>query len=408
VTRLHLDGIRKTFAPTAGSNKAAHTAIHGLDLHTEEGEFISLLGPSGCGKTTTLRCVAGFETPDAGRVLVDGADITDLPPERRDMGMVFQNYALFPHLSVQRNLAFGLEMRGVGRAEMKKRIDAVLAMVQLTAMADRYPRQLSGGQQQRVALARALVIEPRLLLLDEPLANLDAVLREEMRVFIRELQQRVGITTLYVTHDQAEAMVMSDRVAVILGGRMLQFDAPEAIYMRPRSVEVARFIGRSNLIEGRVEGHVESQAMSGDPGTAAAVAHGMATSRLGLFRVATALGTVVASHDQPLASGQPITVSVRPEAVHFDDAGPYRGTVQAAYFLGSTVEHTLACAGGQTVLVQTAPAQRRAVGENVTFDFEPGHAWAIVGSASSGASASTSASTIGSPAAVGPQALSTP
>ncbi|MDB5819434.1 MAG: transporter ATP-binding protein [Rhizobacter sp.] len=392
MTRLHLDGIRKTFPPTAGSNKAAHTAIHGLDLHTGEGEFISLLGPSGCGKTTTLRCVAGFEMPDSGRVLVDGDDITRLPPERRDMGMVFQNYALFPHLSVQRNLAFGLEMRGIARAEMKKRIDAVLAMVQLTSMADRYPRQLSGGQQQRVALARALVIEPRLLLLDEPLANLDAVLREEMRVFIRELQQRVGITTLYVTHDQAEAMVMSDRVAVILGGRMLQFDAPEAIYMRPRSVEVARFIGRSNLIEGRVE----SSAMSGDSAAGLAAAHGSAPTGIGSYRIATALGTVVSAFDQPLAHGQPVTVSVRPEAVHFDDAGPYRGTVQAAYFLGSTVEHTLACAGGQTVLVQTAPAQRRAVGETVSFAFEAGHAWAISGSGWSSSTGSSVASSLAS------------
>ncbi|MDB6002154.1 MAG: transporter ATP-binding protein [Rhizobacter sp.] len=356
MTRLHLDGIRKTFPSSGGANATPHTAIHGLDLHTEEGEFISLLGPSGCGKTTTLRCVAGFESPDAGRVLVDGQDITDLPPERRDMGMVFQNYALFPHLNVQRNLAFGLEMRGIDKSAMAKRIDDVLAMVQLTKMADRYPRQLSGGQQQRVALARALVIEPRLLLLDEPLANLDAVLREEMRVFIRELQQRVGITTLYVTHDQAEAMVMSDRVAVMLGGKMLQFDVPEAIYMRPRSVDVARFIGRSNLVEGRVESASSS-----------------------MVRVNTSLGLVEAGCDQPLAAGQTVTVSVRPEAIHFRAGGPYRGTVSSTYFLGSTVEHTVQCAQGQTLLVQTAPAQRVSAGASVNFEFEPGHAWSIVG-----------------------------
>ncbi len=352
-TRVSLDGLRKSF------NHAAAPAIAHLDLQTEEGEFISLLGPSGCGKTTTLRCVAGFEFPDEGRVRLNDEDITDLPPEKRDIGMVFQNYALFPHLTVYRNLAFGLEMRGIGKAECRRRVGEVLAMVQLTAMAERYPRQLSGGQQQRVALARALVIEPRLLLLDEPLANLDAVLREDMRVFIRELQKRVGITTLYVTHDQAEAMVMSDRVAVMLGGRLMQFDVPEAIYMRPRSVEVARFIGRSNLIEGHVEG------MTDLPGPCPT------------YQVLTALGSVPASHDQPLATGQPVHVTIRPEAIRFRDDGPYAGLVQSAYFLGSTVEHTLQCGDAQSLLVQTAPSQRRAAGANAAFAFDPGQAWII-------------------------------
>ncbi|VTU27846.1 Spermidine/putrescine import ATP-binding protein PotA [Variovorax sp. PBS-H4] len=352
-TRVQLDGLRKRF------DNAPAPAIAHLDLQTEEGEFISLLGPSGCGKTTTLRCVAGFEFPDEGRVRLNDEDITDLPPEKRDIGMVFQNYALFPHLTVWRNLAFGLEMRGTAKAECKRRIDDVLAMVQLTNMAERYPRQLSGGQQQRVALARALVIEPRLLLLDEPLANLDAVLREDMRVFIRELQKRVGITTLYVTHDQAEAMVMSDRVAVMLGGKLLQFDVPEAIYMRPRSVEVARFIGRSNLIAGHVEGMTD------------------AAGAYPTYRVSTALGSVPASHDQPLVTGQPVHVTIRPEAVRFMNDGPYGGLVRSAYFLGSTVEHTVECAGGQSLLVQTSPGQRFEAGANAAFAFDPGHAWIV-------------------------------
>jgi putative spermidine/putrescine transport system ATP-binding protein len=356
-TRVSLDGLRKTFAGSAAP------AIQHLDLNTVEGEFISLLGPSGCGKTTTLRCVAGFEFPDQGRVRLNDEDITDLPPEKRDIGMVFQNYALFPHLTVARNLAFGLEMRGVGKADMKRRIDAVLAMVQLTTMAERYPRQLSGGQQQRVALARALVIEPRLLLLDEPLANLDAVLREDMRVFIRELQKRVGITTLYVTHDQAEAMVMSDRVAVMLGGRLLQFDVPEAIYLRPRSIEVARFIGRSNLIEGRVEGLTD------------------AAGPYPTYRIRTPLGDVPACYDQPLASGQAVHVTIRPEAIRFQNDGPYTGHVQATYFLGSTVEHTVQCAGGQSLLVQTAPSQRMDAGVTAAFAFDPGHAWIVAADA---------------------------
>ena len=366
MTRLHLDGIRKTFATTAG----LHTALHGLDLDTQEGEFISLLGPSGCGKTTTLRCVAGFEEPDAGSIQFDDQEVGHLPPERRDIGMVFQNYALFPHLDVRRNCAFGLAMRGVDKAQMQQRIDAVLAMVQLGDKADRYPRQLSGGQQQRVALARALVIEPRLLLLDEPLANLDAVLRDEMRVFIRDLQRRVGITTLYVTHDQAEAMVMSDRVAVMLEGRLLQLDAPEALYLRPNSVAVARFVGRSNLITGRVdalatEGAHRVHALPAGAGPGA------------VLRVATALGVVEAGAAQPLAPGQPVTISVRPEAVRFIADGAHRGRVESVLFLGSAVEHTVQCEGGVKVLVQTTSSARVAAGSSIAFDFEPGTPWAI-------------------------------
>jgi len=353
MTRLTLRGLRKGFQ--------SMTAIHALELDTRPGEFISLLGPSGCGKTTTLRCVAGFEYPDQGEVLLDGEDITDLPPERRDIGMVFQNYALFPHLTVRRNLAFGLEMRNVPKAEMARRIDAVLAMVQLANMAERYPRQLSGGQQQRVALARALVIEPRLLLLDEPLANLDAVLREDMRVFIRELQKRIGITTLYVTHDQAEAMVMSDRVAVMLGGKLQQFDVPEAIYLRPRSVDVARFIGRSNLIAGRI--------------------HSMLPGENGYlrYRVETSIGEVEADFDQPLLPGRTVHVTIRPEAIHFDASGPFQGQVKTGYFLGSSVEHTVQCGDGQSLQVQTAPGQRVAAGSTSGLRFEPGHAWIIAG-----------------------------
>ncbi|RYF82232.1 MAG: ABC transporter ATP-binding protein [Comamonadaceae bacterium] len=349
-TQLSIEGLHKRYP--------GHVAIHGLDLTTREGEFISVLGPSGCGKTTTLRCVAGFEYPEAGRICIDGEDITNLPPEKRDIGMVFQNYALFPHLNVRRNLAFGLEMRGVPRADIERRVEAVLGMVQLGALAERFPRQLSGGQQQRVALARALVIEPRLLLLDEPLANLDAVLREDMRVFIRDLQRRVGITTLYVTHDQSEAMVMSDRVAVMLGGTLQQFDEPEAIYLRPSSVDVARFIGRSNLIEGQVGETLPS------------------AGRWIHHRIDSALGPMMAMGEKPRAAGSAVHLALRPEAIHFRDDGPYAGRVMRSYFLGSTVEHLIEC-GGQTLLVQTPPAQRQAEGHNVRLAVEPGHAWII-------------------------------
>jgi putative spermidine/putrescine transport system ATP-binding protein len=354
-TRVSLEGIQKTYTG------APAPAISDLDLRSTEGEFISLLGPSGCGKTTTLRCVAGFEFPDAGRVKLDDEDITDLPPEKRDIGMVFQNYALFPHMTVVQNLAFGLEMRGIGKADCKRRIDEVLGMVQLTKMADRYPRQLSGGQQQRVALGRALVIEPRILLLDEPLANLDAVLREDMRVFIRELQRRVGITTLYVTHDQAEAMVMSDRIAVMLHGKMMQFDTPEAIYLRPRTVEVANFIGRSNLVQGEVTSAAET---SGSYPT---------------YEVMTPIGRVIASHDSALSSGATVNVTVRPEAIRLGTDGAHEGRVKSTYFLGGTVEHIVECNGNTQLVVHTSPNGRMAVGDNFAFSFDHGSPWIIQG-----------------------------
>src|SRR5258708_30460325 len=208
MTRVSIEGLAKRFGGTR--------ALDGISLDIADGAFVSLLGPSGCGKTTTLKIVAGFEDADEGKVVFDGSDVSRVPAERRNIGMVFQNYALFPHMTVAGNLAFGLEVRRIAKPEIAKRVRDVLEMVQLAGHAERYPRQLSGGQQQRVALARALVIEPRILLLDEPLANLDAKLRDEMRGFIRDLQRRVGITTIYVTPDQAEAMTMSDLLVAML------------------------------------------------------------------------------------------------------------------------------------------------------------------------------------------------
>src|SRR5262245_3310916 len=219
----------------------AVAAVQSFDLEVAEGEFVSLLGPSGCGKTTTLRCLAGLETPTSGHIAFGERDVTWLAPEKRSIGMVFQNYALFPHLTVAENIGFGLNMRGIRGAEARGKVDAVMEIVQLGGFHARHPRELSGGQQQRVALARALVVEPALLLLDEPLANLDAKLRDEMRVFIRSLQRRVGITTLYVTHDQAEAMTVSDRVVVMFGGHIHQIGSPRDIYFRPATRDVANF-----------------------------------------------------------------------------------------------------------------------------------------------------------------------
>ena len=239
---IRLEQVTKTFDGRV-------RAVDGVTLDIAAGEFFSLLGPSGCGKTTSLRMIAGFERPDSGRVHVAGRDITDLPVHRRDMGMVFQSYALFPHRTVAENVAFGLRMREVPKPEIARRVAAALAQVALTGMEDRKPAQLSGGQQQRVALARALVIEPPVLLCDEPLGALDRKLRQQMQFELKELQRRLGVTLVFVTHDQEEALAMSDRIAVMNQGKVEQVGAPTEIYERPRTRFVADFIGEINLLE---------------------------------------------------------------------------------------------------------------------------------------------------------------
>ena len=226
-------------------------AVDAIDLRVAQGEFVTLLGPSGCGKTTTLNMIAGFITPDAGSIRLHGKAVEPLPPFRRDLGLVFQDYALFPHMTVAENVGFGLRMRRVPRGEIAQRVAQALDLVQLTGLDQRRPSQLSGGQRQRVALARALVIQPAMLLLDEPLSNLDLKLREEMRMEISALQQRLGIATVFVTHDQAEALTMSDRIAVMRQGRIEQIGTPNDIYERPTTRFVAGFIGTANLIESR-------------------------------------------------------------------------------------------------------------------------------------------------------------
>jgi putative spermidine/putrescine transport system ATP-binding protein len=228
-------------------------AVEHVDLEVQDGELVALLGPSGCGKTTTLRMVAGFVTPTAGQILIGGQDVTHTPPYARDTGMVFQSYALFPHMSVAQNVAFGLEMRRIGRSERERRVIEALKLVKLDHLAARLPRELSGGQQQRVALARALAVNPSVFLLDEPLSNLDAKLRAEVRLQIRALQQRLGLTTLIVTHDQEEALTMADRLVVMDRGKVLQVGTAEELYERPANAFVAGFVGRCNLIPGFVD-----------------------------------------------------------------------------------------------------------------------------------------------------------
>ncbi|WP_199770971.1 ABC transporter ATP-binding protein [Achromobacter sp. AONIH1] len=243
---LLLDGVTKRYS-------GQQAAVDDLHLALPRGKLLGLLGPSGCGKTTTLRMIAGLLSVTSGHIRVSGDDISNKPPHQRDIGLVFQNYALFPHMSAAQNVAFGLEMRGVGKAEIQARVDEALEMVRLPGYGSRRPREMSGGQQQRVALARALVIRPRILLLDEPLSNLDAKLRDEMRLEIRDIQQRLGITTVFVTHDQVEALTMCDVVGVMAGGRLAQLGTPQDIYERPATLFVADFVGRTNVLDGQIE-----------------------------------------------------------------------------------------------------------------------------------------------------------
>jgi iron(III) transport system ATP-binding protein len=317
-------------------------AVDGLSLDVEPGELVALLGPSGCGKTTTLRLVAGFLKPEAGEIWVEDRCLSSpsfvVPPERRRMAMIFQSYALWPHMTVAQNVAYGLRFkRGLPRAEREKRVAEMLRVVQLAGYETRYPGELSGGQQQRVAVARALVVEPEILLLDEPLSNLDANLREEMRFEIRRLHEKFGITTLYVTHDQAEAMVISDRIAVLDRGRVAQAGTAEEIFQRPRTRFVAEFIGKTNVVDG--------MAVKPD-----AIAYGSLTLRVA---------------GNGLVPGAHVAVSIRPHHVELVDAalpeGPnvFRGGVQRASFLGESVDYEVALDGTNLVLRASAPALMR-------------------------------------------------
>ena len=279
----------------------AHTALHPFDLTVRGGEFIALLGPSGCGKTTALNSIAGLLPLTAGTIEMDGRRIDTLPPEKRGFGMVFQNYALFPHLTVRANVAFGLKMRKLPKGEVAQRVDAVLGLVRLEEHAHKHPGQLSGGQQQRVAIARAIVLEPPLVLMDEPLSNLDAALRLDMRAEIRRIHQEFGLTTLYVTHDQEEALSLADRLVVLDAGRVAQIGTPAELYETPRSAYVAAFMGYRNILSLQADG-------TGDGGVV-----GIGGRGLGLR------GTVVG--DEALAAGRPVTAAIRPEDVRVVEAG---------------------------------------------------------------------------------------
>ncbi len=287
-------------------------AVDDLSLTVATGEFVALLGPSGCGKSTTLRMIAGFVEPSSGRVELDGRDVTSVPPHRRNMGLVFQSYALFPHMTVQANVEFGLRCHGAAAALRRQRVGQALELVGLQAMAARYPRQLSGGQQQRVALARVLALRPALLMFDEPLSNLDARLRVQMRRDIRALQREVGITALFVTHDQEEAMAMADRIALLDGGRLVQVGAPAEVYDRPRTRFAAEFLGTANCLPGRLSGVAGGQ--------------GRFSCALGDLAV-----DVVGDH-----AGAAVA-AIRPERLLLGDSGA-AARVREVVVLGGTVE----------------------------------------------------------------------
>jgi iron(III) transport system ATP-binding protein len=348
VTALTLEALSKTF-PRAGK------VVDSIDLEIRQGEFFTLLGPSGCGKSTTLRMIAGFEEPSAGRILFDGMDVTNDPPNRRDIGFVFQNYALFPHLSVFKNVAFGLQVRKLRQREITERVAAALQEVQLTNLDKARVDQLSGGQQQRVALARALVIRPRLLLLDEPLSNLDAKLREETRAALRGLHQSTRVTTIYVTHDQDEAMAMSSRIAVLYKGRIHQLGTPEEIYERPATRFVADFIGRNNVLDAIVSTGSDNsvtlrfkngQELSIDPRQRAAGVDVNANARVG--------------------------VCLRAESFQLTDGtGLFCGTVKDVEYSGSIRSCTVETEAGNLVIEVPASTARPTPGQRIALTVNP-------------------------------------
>ena len=346
---LEIDQLHKQFGGLA--------AVTGFDLDVEQGEFISLLGPSGCGKTTALRMIAGFERPTRGAICLNGQDITDRPPNQRHIGMVFQSYALFPNMTVADNVGFGLKLKGMSPADARRRAGELLELIQLPDKGPSYPYQLSGGQQQRVALARALAIEPQVLLLDEPLSALDAKIRVELRAEIRRIQQQLHITTLYVTHDQEEAMSLSDRVVVMNKGFIEQVGVPFDIYNYPTTAFVAHFVGQLNVLPVRVV-----DALAG--------------------RVGLGNQTVVLEPPLAAADGQSVSLAIRPEELELGAAEGHNnlhGTVESITFLGSIVRVRVNV--GEGMINADLFNERLLVlpkaGEAVTINFPPHAAWVL-------------------------------
>ena len=346
---VRLKGITKVFG--AGADEVV--AVDSVDLEVQEGELVTLLGPSGCGKTTTLRMIAGFEFPSAGDMYVDGERINDVPPNKRPTTMVFQNYALFPHMKVKENIAYGLRITGISRDEISTRTEEAMRLVGLQKLGDRSPAQLSGGQQQRVSLARSLVMEPKVLLLDEPLSNLDAKLRVATRLEIRRLQQRLGITSIYVTHDQEEAMVLSDRVVIMNAGRIQQIGPPAEIYSRPVNRFVADFIGRVNFIDSRTRA-------SSSGGT-------VEVNVFGSNRTLTSV-------DKSFSEGERVLIMARPESIELAGKGQLQtpAVVLEAIYLGSQMNYRIAV-GDQEITADIPDPQLHSTytaGEEISVSFK--------------------------------------
>ena len=343
---LELRDLRKSFG--------AVVAVDGVNITVADGEFFSLLGPSGCGKTTLLRTIAGIYQPDSGTIRLKGRDIAAMPMNARNTALVFQNYALFPHLTVFENIAFGLKMRGTKRQAVRQKVEQALELVHLPSFGGRYPRQLSGGQQQRVALARALVVEPDLLLLDEPLSNLDAKLRETMRVEIREIQRRVGITTILVTHDIHEAFAMSDRIAVMNAGRVEQIGSPQDIYSRPSTRFTAEFSGPSNHLTGEI----------------VSIGDGVATAR-----TESGMQLRLGGMNGSAAPGQNISLMLRPERIRVSVEGGtlanrFEGIIEKSTYLGSTIIYSVRVNDSVLVAQVNNTAERAfAAGDAVTVEW---------------------------------------
>jgi iron(III) transport system ATP-binding protein len=342
---LTLENITKVFPARGGVGEV--TAVHNVNLEINKGELVTLLGPSGCGKTTTLRMIAGFEFPTSGNIILDGQPINSLPPHKREMSMVFQSYAIFPHLNVFENISYGLNVQRLTKAKIKERVNKVLDLVHLEGYGDRAPTQLSGGQQQRVALARALVMEPKVLLMDEPLSNLDAKLREEMRTEIRRIQKELNITSVYVTHDQIEAMTLSDRVVIMNQGVIEQLGTPVEVYRFPETAFVANFIGRANFIEGKVVSQKKDEL------------------------VANTLGKNVhlACSRYEFAKDETINLIVRPEMLRIRKTGEmFDGKIRRAVYLGNSIEYDVEISGNLLTGVENDPnvLQMFSEGESVT------------------------------------------
>jgi len=333
-------------------------AVQEVSFEATEGKVLSLLGPSGCGKTTTLRCIAGFENPDRGEICLDDRKITHISPERRGIGMVFQNYALWPHMTVYGNLAFGLQIRKVSKDEITKKIKKVLGMVQLEGYENRYPRQMSGGQQQRIAMARALVFEPEIMLLDEPLSNLDAKLREEMRFQFTELQKSLGITAVYVTHDQAEALVISDKIVILNQGKIVQSGSPKEIYSNPKNKFVAGFIAVTSFISGSINSFAEEKKK---------------------VIVKTDDGLVIHGFNNSFDIGQKVSVAMRMNVIKFiqdenksdkNTVNIFKGKIIQSSYLGDIIDYKIKV-GNWEVRTNSDAKYNFKVGEEVTFYLSP-------------------------------------